>query len=255
MSATPPPEGRFVWYELVSPDKDAAKAFYSSLLGWEWQDEDMGELGIYPMAHTGEAYHCGIITPQEGMAPRWLAYIAVADVDRACEQAAELGGTVVMPATDIPNVGRVAALQDPGGATIMPFKGHNPPQPETPEPAPAGFFCWNELLTADPAANEEFYATIFGWTAESNEMPGMGTYWAFRRGERLEAGMMPMPPEAGSPPHWLPYIAVADVDAAAARVGELGGKVFCPPTDIPETGRFAVVADDQGAVFALFQYP
>ena len=255
MTATPPPEGRFVWYELVSPDKDAAKKFYTALLGWEWKDEDMGELGIYPMSHTGDVYHCGVISPQEGMPPHWMAYVTVADVDKACEQATELGGTVMMPGTDIPNVGRFAVLEDPGGAVIMPFKSNNPPQPETPSPAPAGFFCWNELLTGDPAICEAFYSEIFGWSIEGSDMPGMGVYWICRRGERMESGMMPMPPEAGAPPHWLPYMAVTNLDAATVKVGELGGKVFCQPTDIPQTGRFAVVSDDQGAVFALFEYP
>lgn len=253
MNATPPSAGRFVWYELVTPDKDASKGFYSALLGWEWQDENMGEQGIYPMARTGEAFHCGLISPQAGMPPHWTAYVTVADVDKACTQATELGGTVMLPGTDIPKVGRFAVLQDPGGAVIMPFKGNNPPPPETPSPAPAGFFCWNELLTGDPAANEAFYTEIFGWTVEQNSMPEMGTYWVFRRGDRMECGMMPMPPEAGAPPHWLPYVAVGDVDQAAVKVGELGGKIYVQPTDIPQMGRFAVASDPQGAVFAMFQ--
>jgi predicted enzyme related to lactoylglutathione lyase len=253
MTNHPPPEGRFVWYELVTPDKDAAKHFYAAIFGWEWRDEEMGELGIYPLAHTGESQHCGLISPQEGMPPHWIGYVTVADVDRACEQAGELGGKVVMPATDIPGVGRYAGLEDPGGAVIMPFKGHQPPGAETPVPAPAGFFCWNELLTADPAASVPFYAGIFGWETEKNEMPEMGTYWVFRRGDRLEGGMLPMPAEAGHRPHWLPYVAVNDVGAAAAKVGELDGKVYVEPTEIPEMGRFAVAADPQGAVFAMFQ--
>lgn len=253
MSATPPPEGRFVWYELVTPDKDASKAFYADLLGWEWQDEDMGDMGVYPMARTGEAFHCGLISPREGMPPHWMAYVTVADVDRACDQATELGGRVMLAGTDIPKVGRFAVLQDPGGAVILPFQGNNPPQPETPSPAPAGFFCWNELLTGDPAANEDFYTEIFGWTSESSEMPEMGAYWVFRRGDRMECGMMPMPAHAGAPPHWLPYVSVSDVQAAAERVTELGGKVYCQPTDIPDMGRFAVAADPHGAVFAMFQ--
>jgi predicted enzyme related to lactoylglutathione lyase len=253
MTDTPPCAGRFVWYELVATDKEAAKKFYAALLGWQWQDEDMGDLGVYPMAHTGETFHCGIISSQEGMPPRWVAYVSVPDVDEACALAEELGGAVMVPGTDIPNVGRFAALQDPGGAVIMPFQGNSASPAGEPDPAPAGSFCWHELLTPDPAGCVDFYCEIFGWTVEASEMPEMGTYWVFRRGDKMEGGMMSMPPEAGAPPHWLPYVAVDDVEASAAKVVELGGKVYCEPTVIPDMGRFAVACDDQGAVFALFQ--
>jgi predicted enzyme related to lactoylglutathione lyase len=253
MSASAPLRGRFVWYELMTPDKDAARVFYGALFGWDWHIEDMGEHGLYPMARTGEHWHGGLITPQGGMPPCWIAYVAVDDVDAACALAPELGGAVLEPGADIPGVGRFAVLQDPGGAVILPFTGANPPAAETPHPAPAGFFCWNELLTPDPALNVDFYTEIFGYDVQDSEMPGMGAYWVLTRGDRMEAGMMPMPPEAGAPPHWLPYIAVDDLDASAARVAELGGAVHLAPTDIPGMGRFAVVADPQGAVFAMFQ--
>jgi predicted enzyme related to lactoylglutathione lyase len=251
-----PQHGRFVWYELATPDKEASQRFYTALFDWQWHVQDMGELGPYPMAHTGESWHCGLITPQEGQPPSWSMYVSVPDVDHACAQAGELGGRVLAPGMDIPNVGRTAVLADPSGAVIMPFTGAHDPAPETPEPAPVGFFCWNELLTSDPAACEAFYTAIFGWQVESNEMNEFGKYWVYRRGSRMECGMMPLPPsaaEGGAPPHWLPYVATDDVAATTARAAELGGTVYCQPTDIPQMGRFAVCADPAGAVFAIFQ--
>ncbi len=256
MSDSLPATGRFVWYELATPDKQASQEFYSELFGWQWHTEDLGELGRYPMAHTGEAWHAGLVTPQPDQPPCWSAHVSVPDVDRACEQAPQRGGRVLVPGRDIPAVGRMAVLADPSGATISVFAGSNPPPPELPDPAPVGFFCWNELLTADPAACESFYTGLFGYQVETSDMAEFGRYWVFRRGERMECGMMPLPPQAaegGAPSHWLPYIAAADVAATAARVGELGGQVFCEPTDIPQMGRFAVCADPQGAVFAVFQ--
>lgn len=252
-----PQQGRFVWYELMTADKDAARAFYAELFGWDWHDEDMGEIGIYSMAHTGEAYHGGLTSPPTPETPNhWAVYVSVPDVDQACGQAAQLGGQVLLPGTDIPNVGRFAVLQDPSGAVIYPFTGTNPPQPETPDPAPAGFFCWNELLTSDTDACAPFYTGIFGWSLESNEMPGFGKYWVFNRGPKMEGGMMPLPEparQAGVPSHWLPYVAVDDVDGRTEKATSLGAQVHCAPTDIPQMGRFAVVSDPQGAVFAMFQ--
>lgn len=256
MSDPTPRAGRFVWYELATPDRQASQEFYSELFGWQWHEEDMGELGPYPMARTGEAWHGGLVTPQEGQPPSWSAYVSVPDVDRACAQAPPLGGQVLVPGQDIPGVGRMAVLADPSGAVISVFTGANPPPPELPDPVPVGFFCWNELLTTDPGACERFYTGLCGYAVEASEMADLGRYWVFRRGEHMECGMMALPPQAaegGAPSHWLPYIATADVASTAARVAELGGRVYCAPTDIPRMGRFAVCADPHGAVFAVFQ--
>jgi predicted enzyme related to lactoylglutathione lyase len=252
-----PQTGRFVWYELMTSDRDAALSFYSELFGWQWQHEDMGPMGTYSMAHTGDTYHAGLVTlPKPDIPPHWGAYVTVPDVDRATEQATALGGQVLVPGTDIPNVGRFAAIQDPSGGVIYPFKGSNPAQPETPDPAPHGHFTWNELLTSDPAACEPFYREIFGWTVSADEMPDWGKYWLFHRGEKVECGMMPLPDEAvagGAPSHWLPYVAVDDVAAVLEKATGMGAEVKCPPTDIPKMGTFAVMADPQGATISLWR--
>jgi len=108
-------------------------------------------------------------------------------------------------------------------------------------------------LTSDPKAASGFYKEIFSWNIESAEMGEMGTYWMYKRGPKEEAGMMKMPPQAEAPPHWLPYIAVEDVDATSKKCEELGGRVYCQPTHIPKVGRFAVLADPEGASFAVFK--
>ncbi|MBD3221889.1 hypothetical protein GF314_11670 [bacterium] len=254
-----PQIGRFVWYELMTPDTEASRAFYTDLFGWQWQDEDMGpELGLYSMAHTGDAYHAGMIAlPRSDVPPHWAAYVTVPDVDRACEQATGLGGQVLVPATDIPGVGRFAAIMDPSGAAIYPFKSSNPDQPEAPTPEPHGFFCWRELLTTDVARCEPFYREIFGWRVTSDEMPDFGEYWLFHRGEKMESGMMPLPEQAsqaGAPSHWLPYVAVDDLTGAVEKAAARGAQVHCQPTDIPDMGTFAVIADPQGAVISLWKH-
>jgi predicted enzyme related to lactoylglutathione lyase len=114
-------------------------------------------------------------------------------------------------------------------------------------------FCWNELATRDAAGCEKFYTALFGWTTEHVPIPG-GHYTMFKLGDRQVGGMLQMTAEWPGEirPHWMPYIAVADVDACAARITELGGKVCVPPTDI-SVGRFAVVSDPSGGTFSIIK--
>ena len=117
----------------------------------------------------------------------------------------------------------------------------------------SGNFVWYELMTTDPAAAERFYTRVVGWTAADAGMPGM-KYTLLSAGGHQIAGMMALPPEAGGmPPCWTGYVAVDDVDAKAAEIATAGGSVLHLPDDIPGVGRFAVVADPQGASFCIFK--
>ena len=117
----------------------------------------------------------------------------------------------------------------------------------------ASSFFWYELMTTDVAAAETFYRDVVGWTAQPFESSGMD-YVVFNAGERAVAGLMLLPEEAkamATPPCWMGYIHAKDVDAATASVKKAGGTVHREPSDIPEVGRFSVVADPQGAAFML----
>ncbi len=118
-----------------------------------------------------------------------------------------------------------------------------------------GRFVWYELMTTDVAGAQDFYTRVVGWTAVDSGMPGMD-YTIFKAGEAGVAGMMAQPEAVratGAPPGWLGYVYVDDIDAMTERLAAAGGTVHRPPTDIPEVGRFAVVADPHGAVFCLFR--
>jgi predicted enzyme related to lactoylglutathione lyase len=116
-----------------------------------------------------------------------------------------------------------------------------------------GDFVWHDLCTTDPAAAAAFYATVVGWTVKPSGLPGMD-YTLLCLGDRQVAGVMTLPPEQMPPrPVWFGYIASDDVDAKAAEIAAAGGTIHKPPQDIPSIGRFAVVADPQGAVFMLFK--
>ncbi len=117
-----------------------------------------------------------------------------------------------------------------------------------------GAFGWIELMTTDQEAASEFYTTLFGWETEEYPMEGM-KYTVLKFGGEPVGGIMPAPPEyQGMPPCWSVYVTVDDVDATAARVEELGGKLLRPPTDIPDIGRFCVLQDPQGGTICAITY-
>lgn len=125
-----------------------------------------------------------------------------------------------------------------------------------------GRFVWYELMTTDAAAATAFYAHVVGWKTRDSGMPGLA-YTLLSAGAATGdagcadvGGLMALPDEAlaaGARPAWTGYVAVDDVDATADRVWKAGGTIHRPPVDIPGVGRFAIVADPQGAVFALFR--
>jgi predicted enzyme related to lactoylglutathione lyase len=114
-----------------------------------------------------------------------------------------------------------------------------------------GTICWTELSTRDVEAAKKFYSELLGWTMTKSEAGGDG-YTEIHAGGRPLGGMMQMCAEFGdAPSHWMSYVAVADVDASAQRVEELGGKIRVPPTDIPKVGRFCIIDDPTGAAISL----
>jgi hypothetical protein len=257
MSAgTPYKQGEFCWNELGTRDIESALRFYKELFGWGTLSHDMGEYGTYYIFQldgndTGAGYRMS--GPQfEGIPPHWASYAWVDDVDATAAKAGARGGQVLQPPMDVPNVGRMAFLKDPQGATFAVFKGKEHQGAARLGPKP-GTFCWNELMTTDAAKARDFYSAVLGWTFAEMPMGPGGTYTVFKAGETNAAGMMEMkgPQFQGVPPHWMPYISVADCDAAASKAANLGATVLVPPTDIPKTGRFAVIDDPSGAVCGI----
>ena len=116
-----------------------------------------------------------------------------------------------------------------------------------------GIFSWNELMTRDAAASAKFYTALFGWSREEMDMQDY-TYSMFKSGDRAVCGMFTLPPDAESMPvMWMPYVTVEDLEASVARAKELGATVHKEITTI-QMGRFAILADPQGAVIGLWQF-
>ena len=247
----------FVWYELMTSDAEAAKAFYAAVVGWEPQDLGGPHQGYSILNANGRGV-AGLMTlPAEacekGERPGWLGYVAVGDADAAAAGIEAAGGRVLRAPADIPEVGRFAVVADPGGAPFMLLRptprGDVPPPLPRMTPAHVG---WHELHAADGEAAWRFYSDRFGWNEVSAmDMGPMGTYrlWTADGGEAV-GGMMTKPPQMPQPA-WLFYFVVDSVDAAAARIRASGGEVINGPMQVPDGSWIVQAFDPQRAMFAL----
>lgn len=242
------------WVDLQTADQSAAKRFYTSLLGWSYDDNPMPQGGVYSMAKlNGETVAAIAPMPPgapEGRPPMWNTYIAVDDVDAAVDRVAPAGGQVLMAPVDIGEAGRMAFVADPTGPVVGLWQANrhigatlvNEP----------GAPIWNELITDNPESALAFYEVVVGLTHET--APGQEDYTLLKVGGAYVGGCME-PPMAGVPNQWHVYFAVDDADATATKTAEAGGQVLVEPFDIPSVGRSAVLADPQGAVLSVLKPP
>lgn len=242
--------GMFVWRELMTDDEETARRFYGELFGWTWKSESMGGTGAYWVASKGERQVGGLMRRPAGMPmpTAWSSYVLVDDVDASTRRCAEAGGRVLRAAADIPGVGRFAVMADPWGAVFQTFRG--PPDEAAPAPRRPGEgeFCWETLVTPEPAAAIAFYRKVVGF-GTGKTPDGAGT--VLTAGEAPVADVQPARP--GGPAYWATYVDVAKAEAARDRAAALGGKVLVPRIDVPQVGVVAVVADPSGGALGLFQ--
>jgi uncharacterized protein len=246
--------GRFVWYELMTTDMEAAKAFYAEVVGWGTQDASMPGM-TYTLFTAGGASVSGLMGLSEdarksGLRPSWLGYVGVNDVDATADRIKELGGALHVPPTDIPNISRFSVAADPQMATIALFKWLKGGQEQPPALDAPGSVGWHELLAADWETAWPFYRELFGWQkAQAGDGP-MGPYQLFSAGGQTIGGMFTKP--ATEPvPFWLYYFNVGDIDVAIRRVRAGRGEVVNGPIDVPGGRWMAQCTDPQGAIFAL----
>jgi predicted enzyme related to lactoylglutathione lyase len=248
--------GRFVWYELTTPDMKAAKAFYANVVGWGTRGASPpdSEPTTYTLFTAGEDSVGGLVNlpeqaTQMGVRPHWIGYVCVDDVDAAAKRFEQLGGTVHVPPTDIPDVSRFSVVADSQTATLVLVKWQDPGHQQSAAIDKPGHVGWHELLAADSEEALVFYRDVFGWQKTEAHAGPKGTYQLFSAAGQTIGGVFNKPPAAPSA-FWLYYFNVGDVDAAVQRVRSAAGQVLEGPTDIPN-GRVARCADPQGAVFAL----
>lgn len=245
-------QGHFAWYELLTTDVAAARAFYGKVVGWGVRD---ASTAAFPYdiftADTAEVVGLMDLPPDArrmGATPRWVGYLAVDDVDSAANRLKQLGGSVLVPPTDS-NIGRVSIVADPQTATLGMVGGLKrggslglPGQP--------GLIGWHELLAADAAKAFAFYQALFDWQAASVEKDPLESYQPFAVDGRTIGGVFTKLPRAPVP-FWLYYINVADMDAALSAVTAGGGKIVQGPFELMDEYWIARCIDPQGAMFAL----
>jgi predicted enzyme related to lactoylglutathione lyase len=252
------PPGSFCWLELATSHQAAAKTFYSSLFGWTPSDSPLGPDTVYTIfklegRDAAAAYTMFPEQRSQGMPPNWMLYISVASADEAAKRAKAAGGTVLKDAFDVGESGRMAVLQDPTGATFAVWQPNK--HPGIGIAHVDGTLCWADLSTPDPERAGKFYSDLFGWQLMHEKDDPEFDYLHIKNGEHFIGGIPPAKfhnPKA--PAHWLAYILTSNCDATADRAKQLGGQLYLPPTTVENVGRMAVVADAQGAVFALFQH-
>lgn len=253
--------GSHIWYELITPDPVAAKTFYDAVVGWNIEPQPSGEMD-YRMIGRADGGNAGGVMrltdemQSHGARPTWLGYVAVDDVDASVASIEQAGGKALMPAFDIPNVGRVAMVTDPQGA---PFYVMRATPPAGDENKVSDVFSvdqpqhvrWNELSTSDPDAAVAFYTHHFGWTQEGDmDMGEMGKYRFIQQSGVGIGAVMPKVPQMPVS-MWTYYIGVDDIDRAIAAIEAGGGTILNGPMDIPG-GEFALSAlDPQQAAFGL----
>jgi len=235
------------WVDIGTSDLQAGLRFYETLFGW--QGQDLGEeAGHYTIVSKQGKQVAALSAAQDSGPPRWTTYVNVDDVDAVTKSAESAGGTVIVAPMDVMSAGRMAIFADTTGAVIAAWQPgeHLGAQLVNEE----GTFTWSELSTSDLAKSKEFYSQVFGWG-----WGGADEYAEAQVGGRTIGGVMPRRPDmpADIPDSWLVYFGSSDVDADAKKAADLGATVVVEPTDIPGTGRFAVLTDPQGAAFALFK--
>jgi predicted enzyme related to lactoylglutathione lyase len=247
--------GTFCWPELNTTDVAAAKSFYSDLFGWSSSDSPIPQGGVYTMLKLAGQDVGAMSTLQNdmpGVPPHWMSYVAVADADETVKSATALGGNVIAGPFDVMTAGRMAVIQDPTGAVLSIWQPKE--HPGATRINEVGALAWTELYTKDTDRAAAFYSELFKWRAKPWDSPTPYTVFYLSADDRMAAGMLPITAEMGDvPPHWLPYFQVENTDAIVARAEKLGAKTWVPPMDVPTVGRLAILADPQGASFAVIK--
>ncbi|MFG2194500.1 VOC family protein [Streptomyces sp. NPDC048639] len=245
------PEGAPCWADAMVPDLEAAKRFYGELLGWTFE-ESQPDYGSYTQAlHDGQRVAALYPVPEEqsGMPPAWNLYFASHDIARTAEKIRANGGETMMEPMQVGDYGSMLMAKDPGGAVFGVWQaGTHQGFEKQYQP---GSFGWAEVSVRETEGVDAFYPAVFAF-----EVVPYGDESVDFNVWQLEGkpvgGRFKLPEGTPDfvPPHVMVYFVVGDCDDAVGTVRRMGGAVRVDPQDSPY-GRFAIVEDQQGAVFSV----
>jgi predicted enzyme related to lactoylglutathione lyase len=252
--------GKFVWIDLVTADVPGAEKFYGSLFGWTFAELGEGR-GRYTLAYQAGSPVAGIAArppapvPATSQARRswWIAFMSVADVDRAAADVARKGGKVLIPARNLEGRGRMAVLADPDGAPFGLVKSSSGDPPDF--RAEPGEWIWAVYQSPDAASAAAFYQDLGNYEVVPDERVGNAESFSLQAEGYARASLVEIP--AGRSelrPEWLYFVRVRDVSASVARAVELGGRVLAAPRADLLEGRLAVITDPGGAPLGLLEW-
>jgi predicted enzyme related to lactoylglutathione lyase len=244
--------GSFCWAELSTSDPAAAKIFYGEMFGWAAVDNPMPQ-GVYTLFQVEGLDAAATVQAPPGVPVHWGVYFAVASVDQTVALVVPAGGKVIAGPFDAHDFGRMAVVQDPQGAVFSIWEAKK--SIGATYGGPLNQVVWPELSTPDPTAAAAFYHTLFGWGTKPESGLDTAMYTEWQQAGKSIGGMLAQRGDEwkGIPPYWLVYVTVADCDERAAKAVALGGKLRVPPHDIPDTGRFSMIVDPQGATISIIK--
>jgi predicted enzyme related to lactoylglutathione lyase len=244
---SPWPPGIPCWVDLATPDVDAAKAFYATVLGWSYTDAPP-EFGGYTTAQMRDRNAAGIGPVQSPEQPSaWTLYFASDDADKTATSVTEHGGTVLFGPDNVGPLGRMFVAADPTGAAFGVWQHLQ--HIGAGIVSEAGALAWEDLRSADPDAARGFYTGVFGFETRplSEEMPDYTTFHLAGDDAPL-GGMGGMMGLTGLPSHWVVYFGVPDCDAGVVAAEQAGGVILSPSFQTPY-GKMAAITDPAGASF------
>ena len=239
--------GQVVWHDLITPNPDEAKKFYSELFGWTFQTLGDGD-NAYDVIYNGDQVIGGLIRLDIAENPRgeWLSSVSVPDVDRAVAYNQQKGGKTMVKAQNFKGRGRSALVMDPQGAYIS-FVHSESGDPE--QTAEVNSWLWNELWTNDLAKSVTFYKGIAPYDAEEVQDAKV-PYYLLKQGNKKLTGIMKNPVE-DMRSAWLPYIRVEDVNSVSEKAKEMGAVIMLEPSPEIRNNSVAIIQDPNGAPFAV----
>jgi uncharacterized protein len=236
------------WFEIIGPNPEGKAKFYSELLGWHTETAEGGYILID--THSGQGMNGGISAPPGDGGPGTQFYAQGPDIQALLDKAGSLGGTTVMPVTEIPQMVTFAMFADPWGNTIGLMKGEGDAPVSAGDNPPVD---WIEIGCAEPEKAMDFYTKLFGWTfrGDMSGEEGGPVHASFDTGSKGGARGGVGSSRDGQP-HVDIYAKVDDVTKYLERAEGLGGKIAMPAMKVDAETEIAMFTDPHGGTFGLY---